>query len=502
VPHNQPDHVLVRLPDWLNGDKPATLGEMTRWTMNAVQGEAHAWEVHLEESGSENAAELVHLDLLANAGNISGLRENLGLRELAASRGSYPGLEAQVIRDEVSRILEERPGDFSAAMYCVGLSVVSAQGEELAGMIESAMNDVLLPVLPDAAVFQITVEPALSYRMAVIRLLLRVKDDPKLLTSAPENEVPGAMFRSGAELFSDTALGLGAYLAPLFLSLSPWVWAHSSGRSGGVIVFTFGRPIIGRRGEASELLQLFTPRGSLSGGTIPALDPASLGTALQWWVSHLNQLFTEMTDPCHHRTEDGEYDVSSHFEDVLSLEQAFRTVQSLSIHDRDVHVRKGLLFDALDTIAGIRRPDVDEMFMLTKARQALSEIEGAMDESCGDVLLPRANAAIAALDEFQKGFFLPSRIVETGLRVPGKYGDEVISLERATREYLRILRNAGHSFRDNSKGDTYRKDRARALLASHTGYIPPKLPDLAYLYLLRLIARPEDLRRWPVSSNK
>ena len=375
MPHNQPDHVLIRLPDWLNGGDPATFGEMTRWIMTAVQGETRAWEVHLEERGSETTAKLVRVDLLANAGNISGLGENFGLREFAARQGRYPGLEAQDIRGEISRILEDRPGDFSAAMYCVGLSVVSAKGEELAGVIGEAMNDLLLPTLPDAAVFQITVDPALSLRMAAIRLLLRVRDEPKLLTSRPDNATPGEMFRSGAELFSDTAIGLGAYLAPLFLSLSPWVWAESSGRSGGVIVFTFGRPIIGRRGEASELLQLFTPRGSPSRGPLPALDPANLEAALQWWVSHLNQLFTEMTDPCHHRTEDGEYDVSSHFEDVLSLEQAFRTVQSLSIHDRDVHVRRGLLFDALDTIAGIRKPDVGEMFMLTKARQALSEIE-------------------------------------------------------------------------------------------------------------------------------
>ncbi|NNN10137.1 MAG: hypothetical protein HKL85_13220 [Acidimicrobiaceae bacterium] len=193
--------------------------------------------------------------------------------------------------------------------------------------------------------------------------------------------------------------------------------------------------------------------------------------------------------------------MSSHFEDVLSLEQAFRTVQSLSIHDRDVHVRKGLLFDALDTIAGIRKPDFDEMCMLTKARQALSEVEGAMDERTGDVLLPRAKAAVAALEEFQEGFFLPSRIVENGLRVPGKNGDEVIPLEKATREYLRILRNAGHSFRGDPKGDTYKNARTRALLASHEGHIPPELPDLAYLYLLRLLAHPENLRRRPAGNN-
>ena len=33
------------------------------------------------------------------------------------------------------------------------------------------------------------------------------------------------------------------------------------------------------------------------------------------------------------------------------------------------------------------------------------------------------------------------------------------------------------------------------LLMSHNGDLPVDLPDLAYLYLLRLLARPLDLRR-------
>ncbi len=150
------------------------------------------------------------------------------------------------------------------------------------------------------------------------------------------------------------------------------------------------------------------------------------------------------------------------------------------------------MFDTMDTLAGIRAPDFDRMCELACARQALAEVEDALDPAAGRVLLPRACASIIALEQLQQGFFLPSRLTTGGLRVPDRRGNEnVMSLEKAAAAYLRVLRNAGHAF----GGRPGQQARDEVLLMSHNGDLPVDLPGLAYLYLLRLLARPLDLRR-------
>lgn len=140
----------------------------------------------------------------------------------------------------------------------------------------------------------------------------------------------------------------------------------------------------------------------------------------------------------------------------------------------------------------VRAPAFDRMCELACSRQVLVEVEDALDPAAGRVLLPRACAAVTALEKLQRGFFLPSRLVAGGLRVPDKRGNEnVISLEKAAAAYLRVLRNAGHAF----GGRSGQRVRDEVLLMSHNGDLPVDLPDFAYLYLLCLLARPHDLQR-------
>ena len=164
-------------------------------------------------------------------------------------------------------------------------------------------------------------------------------------------------------------------------------------------------------------------------------------------------------------------------------------MQSLSALDRDPHARRVLMMDTLDTLEGLRLLKFDTMTKLPVARQALAELETFLPSDVAAVLLPRARQAVDALERLQHGFFL--RTEGAGLRLPDKRsGERVVSLADATALWLRVLRNAGHSFDRASKT----RDRDEALLLAHGGSLPHELPDLAWLYLLRLLARPERLR--------
>jgi hypothetical protein len=396
-----------------------------------------------------------------------------------------------MVQTELQRLATQRPGDITAIAFALNLITSAANPPELGGAIEQIVRDELLLKAPKASVWVIDHDPAISQRTTAVRVLLQIASDPSLLTRRPLVSADGLAFKSSRHLFSDTSLGLRAFLEPLFSSRAPWVWGFSAGCPGAVIAYSLGELVLGRSPEPAEPLQLLSPNGRLGIAPVPQPPPEAFDAAFRWWVEHLDLLFTEMTDPCRHVEADGSYNVLGHFETLLSVEQAFRHVQSLSVHDRDAHAQRSLMFQALDVIAALRSPGFDDLCKLSVAKEALEEVEAAIDPAAHDVLLLRARNAVKALDDLNSGFFLPSRITGPGLRMPGKNGEAIEPYEDAAAMLLRVLRNSVHGF-GGRKG--LAEERARVLLASHDGVIPSDLPDLAYLYLLRLLALPTELR--------
>ncbi len=118
------------------------------------------------------------------------------------------------------------------------------------------------------------------------------------------------------------------------------------------------------------------------------------------------------------------------------------------------------------------------------------------------MLLPRARRAVIALAELQAGFVLPSRVSGAGVRVTDKHRrEQTMSLEKAVAAWLRLVRNGQHGF----GGREHVPGRDDVLLAAHDGHIPSDLPDLPWLYLVRLVADPPLLqrpRRRPVACTQ
>jgi len=480
----------LRLPTWLAGGNPIEFGRMCRWRMEVADLGGGEWYVRLEERVKRKPARVVQANRLATMSNVDTVGAYSRLRRLPADTVLFRGMPYEYIQAELNRLGAQRPDDLAVLMYRARLATVTVAPGHLAGIVQQVLRDSLLPLLPEAAVYLVEVDRALAMRYGATRLLLQAQDDEAMFARPPAARANETVFNSARGLFSDTSLGLGAYLSPLFLAPSPRVWAVPAMRPGGVVIYTFGRLAAGRHGEATELLQLFFPDGKARSGQQPQVSSADIDAALTWWAEALDRLFTEITDPVRYVRDNGTYGVKENFEALLSIEQAFRNVQSLSAHARDGHVRRILLFDTLDTLEGLRSPDFARMCELSYAQRALDEVTSLLSPEAGRVLLPRATLAVDALKQLQDGFFVPSRLQDSGLQVPDKRGVErVISLEKAAAAYLRVLRNGGHAF----GGRPAPADAV--LLLAHNGDIPVDLPDLAYLYLLHLLARPQDLRR-------
>ncbi len=487
-----PEAVRVALPGWLWDGDPAGFAASAGWHAEVAAPEASEWNIRLLLENEGGQPELISVAKLADASNLDDMCSFDLLKELKTPAGiTLP--DPKVIQDELERIANERRDDFAAAMYSVLLATQNIRDEALPAQVRDVLRN-SVGALPGMECYLLRFSPEIAQRYAGVRLLLQTEDDPALLVRRPQAGSDQLMFSSGRWLFPDTVFGFSAYLAPLLTSLSPWVWAVPVPRPGGVIVYSFGQALIGRRSEASELLQLFLPIGRLSATMAPSIGPRDIEAALRWWVKYLGTLFNEITDPVRYRNNDGTFNSMRNFETLLTFEQVFRNAQVLAANDRDPQGRRSLMFDLIDSIAGIRSPDFDQMCELSTADTALEQVNATLDSNAARVIFPRAQAGRDALERVQDGFFLPSRVSDAGVRIPNRDGTERdVTRASAAAMYLRVLRNSGHSF-GSSGGRQLRSEHDRALLISHDGKLPVDLPDLAYLYFLRLLARPEDLR--------
>jgi len=459
--------------------------------MSPTNPAGREWDIRLDERVKRKPGRLVEVNRLATRSNADKTGVYSRLNRLPREATLFEDVNYAHVQSELNRLGQQRPDDLAALMYRVTLATGTAAPDQLAEIVRQVLRDFLLPVLPDAAAYLVEIDLALGRRYGLVRLLHQAQDDETMFLRPSAGRAGEPLFNSARWLFSDTSLGLDAYLAPLFLALAPWAWAAPAKRPGGVVIYTFGCLAAGRRSEASELLQLFFPEGMPQSGPKPQISPADIHAALNWWTEALDHLFTEVTDPAQYVGNDAQYSVKENFEALLSVEQVFRNVQSLSAQARDNHVRRTLLFDTLDMLEGLRKPDFAKMCELAYAQRVLDEVTSLLSPEAGRALLPHAKQAVAALQQLQNGFFAPSRLKGGGLRVLNKNGngERVMSLEAAAGAYLRVLRNGGHAFGGRAA------PADGILLMAHDGGIPIDLPDLAYLYLLHLLAHPQVLRR-------
>jgi len=480
---------LVQLPPWLWGGSVEGFADAAQWRADPVDGVQGTWRVRLRERMSgPGKPKLLEVKKLASAKNVDSPGAYSILKTLPA-HAIHHGFSNERISAEIEKVAAAQSG-LSAVLNAVLIASIGTHEDSLPGVLRQIMRDQLLPHLPSAEIHLVTVNQSLNFRFSSPRVLLLAEEDPEILDRLKSDQFRG--FKSARGLAMDVTYGLSAYLAPLALSTSPYMVGMLGARAGGVLVFTFGTAVPGRVGPTVEGLQLFHPRQSPVRPARPNVTSAEITAALRWWVAQLNLLFSELTDPVNYTDSDAKYIARRQFERQLSVEQAFRNVQSISALDRDSHAQRVLALDTLDTLEGMRLLNFDQMCQLKVAERTLDELRSDLPEGVGNVLLPRGARAVEALRNLQSGFFLDTRLEADGLRVPDKHtGSRVMPLDKAAAAWLRILRNAGHAF--GGKNDDGRA-RAETLLLAHDGEVPEALADLAYLYLLRMVAHPETLR--------
>jgi hypothetical protein len=473
--------VIIDLPEWLFGGNPGGIGDFAGWAMEHRETGWHSRNLESEKGERPGLLSHSRVGISNNPADPRGYARLLRLSQFDEFLPDEAWGAAVTIHEAVSEKSADHP--LESMMTSFRLLMAAAPSSALPALASEIMGDWITgDAVTNASLHLIEVNPRLGNRLGIARALLH--------TERPDAGETQTAFASSLDLIQDTLIGLSAYIEPLVTSLSPQVWGVTVPRAGGVLVLNLGQPARGQRGGVPDMLSM-AGRGSARHPAVPESDWPSdtFRETIAWWVSRLDLVFSHLTEPTNYDV-DGRYSAASALERVLNFEQICRSCQSIATVNDD-HVKRLALFHVLNSLEGLATQlNWRELTKLGANEKLLDELRVRMPSKVQSALLPRAIAAVDSLREVQDGFFLPSRLTDGGIRLPEKSGREVVvPLATAASEWLRVIRNSQHGYEQTPSA------RTRALLAAHSGKIPARLPDLAWLNLLRILAFPELLQR-------
>lgn len=233
----------------------------------------------------------------------------------------------------------------------------------------------------------------------------------------------------------------------------------------------------------------FTGTHLRSGKYRPDLTGSQLHAFLTWWTARMNQLLAIVTDPARFPGETGTYDPGRHWQYLASIERILRDVSEVMLAtEQNETARLRAAYDALYAMEGMGLRKFGVAVTPGKASKALDWLSQKLPPDVAAVALPACRRGVEALAQVKEGF-APGRYVGSDglVGLPGKNGSVDRSWDTATAAYLSLDRNGLHSYMNHTPEE-------KAVLLSHTGHLPRGLANIALLWLVRLLADPEQLK--------
>lgn len=478
--------ILVRIPHWVAGGNPAQLAELCDWEIESADHPDY-WLIRNKEAQYGTSPKFLEITKMVDRknahqesayGRIRRLKvyDHLLRPELwSIAQEAYKKLSTKELEDESS---------FLTAMHILISAAPSASAA--AEVTQKVFIEYMLEATDNPTLYMIENSVQLSYRYSAARMLLSTKniEDKEVV------ETEKLISRSSKGLFSDTTLGLDAYLSCLCACLSPDIWAMPVGRMGGVVLIIFGRTVSGQSTTIQDKIQHLAPVGALLPSNMPCPeDSAVFEKVAKWWVDQLDVMFSILTEPANYYFK-GEYDAAQATEKLLTLEQIFRDCQSVLTHPRDLHARTVLAFTLLKRLEGVIPGHTWKRVVGRSSLESIVEqLKRDVPAELHCVLMPKVDQALAAVCDIENGFFASGDGTDKIL-LPNKE-DVLIQVERraAVTEWLQLIRNSLHGFNKPTPRD-------RALLAAHDGEIPPTFADIVWIHILDIVTHPEKLGRF------
>lgn len=443
-----------------------------------------SWLIKTQEDYYGRAKPGIELSLLARGVHFerSGLNR---LRNLNPLEGSTPPEQLEAYASLRERLITIRQDEEPLWYRFSGVLQITLDSD-----VEGKLQELQRLGRSSDSLWLAEASPILSKRLAFMRLLFAKQHTPAAISTTNFVGVPGAR-----ALMMNSSSSFTLFFHPFLLLDSPLVGGFTASRPYATIIRMLSETEPGRPKLWTDQLDSFQPSyaGSASWtglGVRPSEDLATREQLLRWWATSVSKLLWVVTDPTRHSDLDGNYSPSAHLGVTLTVERFFVTaVEILCLKSKNEVLRKILLFDLLDLLEGHKMGDYETNLSYRKQYDEWSRLKGTLPESVANCLSPVIEGAFEALELVGNGFWSEAiRTSDGNLLVPSKNrpGQEVIGIDKAVTQYIKVLRNSHHGFRKIAKDP-----RDLFYLASHTGELDNRLSDLVWWYLIRMLSNPD-----------
>jgi len=396
-----------------------------------------------------------------------------------------------------------RPGSDLAA---VSATIFSLPPARVPGYLQ-AQAPGLFEAHPEGSLWFVHTDSLLSRRLGVLRVLLAFELLPDYGDALKKS--PGE--HQGILTLQEHTLTHGYQfdhlLEPILLAIPPAALGYVFPWSPQAFVFLFGHPASLVDPQPPTIASLYAPviqRGTSrdhhwDAGFFDGITGGEIESLLQWWVSRLNVVYSHATDPTRFAHPTTSLTLPSDMTAwLLTFERMLADLLAIASMPQGAPiVRLAMAFDLLDKAEAIlgfgKRRSGDGAKRLLNRSEMVRRLDRIWDERLPLQLQSRFKAHSRELfDRVYQGVqdaAYPYRVHGEGIKVWAHKPQTLQqwSWDRYVPALIRQVRNSAHGLLEAL--DT----TDRGVIESHSGHLPPELPDLACLIALALVADAEKL---------
>lgn len=396
-----------------------------------------------------------------------------------------------------------RPG---ADLIAVNATLNALPLEDVPGYLTEQVPK-LFEAFPLGSLWFMETDRLLSQRLSLQRILLNQELIPDLFDSVTPEAMPAL------QLAQEHSLTNGASFSPLYdpllLAFPPTTLGFAFDWMPHALIWSAGFAGMLVEDHPPTMASIYAPDLQSGYGFHwrdtdfwEDIEPGLIESLFQWWVTRLNVIYSHGLDPTRFVDEAGHYRAERQVAWMLTVERLL--ADSLVIRSQPQGSGLALnqaafdLLDKAEALLGFGQSKSSKGFQRLLRRTEMTEVLDRIWDTCLPIQLRERfkrytrhlyDAAYQAV----RDDVYDHRITDGGVLVWSDAENRVV--QRDWDDYvpklIRAIRNSAHGLVDQLEAPS--KHKERNIIATHSGKLPPVLPDLAALLSLALVADAERL---------
>lgn len=394
-------------------------------------------------------------------------------------------------------------GRHGSDLAAVSAALTALSPEEVPDYLEQQAPLFIGPN-PDSSLWFFESDAVFPRRMALLRVLLALDALPDFLEAVDES-LP--TIETLQEHTLTGGIRTETLVSPLLVAIPPTTIGFAFSWMPHAIVYLFGGAVSLLEPHPPSLASLFVPGLHGSGAGFhwresdfwDGVGAADVETLLQWWATRLNVIYSYALDPTNFDSGSGLLDVKAQAVWLLTFERLLADALAIGSSPQSAALtRLETGFDLLDkaeSLLGYRKDKSGKGFVrLLRRNEMIPRLDGIWDTRLPLQLRSRFKAHSRHLydriyNDVRENAY-DFRIASDGSGINIWSEQEQKLMKRSWDEYVpllvRAVRNSAHGLME-----TFEKRSERDIVVTHSGEMPPELPELAAFLAFAIVADAE-----------